>query len=135
MKFQKTLGVIGLTAAVAFAYPLAASAESTSPSTGATGNQGAQSAAPAAQPLTQEDLQAFVDANTQVAEISQKWSPRFTEAETAEEQAQIRRQAEKEMIEAVEESGLTPEQYSMIAVEAQRNPEVQRLLEQYHMAQ
>lgn len=89
----------------------------------------AQQAAPAE--YSQEELEAFAAATQKVQQLNQKWIPQISQAETAEENAQMRERAMQEMAAAVRDEGLTVEEYNEIFDAAQQDPEVMQQIEQH----
>jgi hypothetical protein len=90
---------------------------------------------PAAAPTVEVDdsqLNLFVEAQTEVIKISEKWNARMQEAESPEAAQEIRGQAHEEMVSAVEDAGLSVEEFNQIATAAQADPELQNRLRSMH---
>lgn len=81
--------------------------------------------------VSQEELAAFAAANQRIQELRQEWMPKISEAETSEENLEIRQRATEEMATAVQDEGLTVEQYNQIANAAQNDPEVMQQLQEH----
>jgi len=109
-----TLSVLAL--AAAFTPAAVAQQASPPPST-----QAPTSAA--AQP-SDEELQTFASAALEVREIGAEWQPRITEADSEEQAAEIQTQARDEMVEAVEQKGLSVERYNEITQQVRSSPEL-----------
>lgn len=78
-----------------------------------------------AAPLTEEKLDQFVEALSEVHEIRNEAAQEL-EATTDPEDAQaVQQKAQQQMIEAVEEAGLTIEEYNQIATMMGSDPELQ----------
>jgi hypothetical protein len=79
-------------------------------------------------------LQSFASAARKVQEIRTKWQPKMQEADDAEKMQELQRQANAEMVNALEETGLTVATYNAIATAAQNNPQlaeqIAKLMEQ-----
>lgn len=58
--------------------------------------------------------------------VGAKYEDAFETAETTEEAQKIQQQAQSEMVEAVEEAGLTTMEYNVIAKRAQEDEELRR---------
>ncbi len=84
--------------------------------------QGAPAAAAANVSDTQ--LQTFISAATEVQAISQKWQEKAAGSNSAEEVEEVRRQATDEMVGAVEEKGMTVDEFNAISQAAQQDPEL-----------
>lgn len=81
--------------------------------------------------VNDEQVSAFAEAQARVVEIGEKWSPRLEAAETAEEMQEAQQSAQQEMIVAVENSGLSVEEYNQIAQAAQADEALrERILSQ-----
>ncbi|WP_420468529.1 DUF4168 domain-containing protein [Panacagrimonas sp.] len=88
---------------------------------------------PAAQPpaaalveVDDKQIDAFAQAQGRVTEISQKWQAQIDGTETEAEMQSVQEKARKEMVIAVQNSGLTLEQYNQIAMAAQNDAELQQ---------
>ena len=76
------------------------------------------------QDLSQTQLESFAAAATRVGEITEQLQVEAQGVESEEELARLQEQAHLEMINAVENEGLTVEEYNMIFQVAQVDPEV-----------
>ncbi|MFN4088728.1 MAG: DUF4168 domain-containing protein [Alphaproteobacteria bacterium] len=104
--------------ALGFAAPAAAQTQ-----------QGAPSAAPPAAMAPQvdvsdEQLRTFIEAATEVQSISEKWQARAAATESTQEVEEVRRQATDEMVEAVEDKGMTVDEFNAISQAAQEDPQL-----------
>ena len=90
---------------------------------------------PPASQITDDDLQSFAAAATQVQSLMDEWQPLIESAETPEEAATVGQQAQAELVMAVENEGLTVETYNHIAQLAQVDPEIQSKVQEYMMDQ
>lgn len=82
----------------------------------------AQSAPRAA--ITDQHIQAYAEAALEVQEISAKWQPRIAEAQQPDQAQSLQKEAQQEMVEAVQDKGLTVQQYNDIYRVAQADPQV-----------
>lgn len=80
--------------------------------------------------VSDEQIENFVTAQERVAEIGKKWSPRMEKAESSEEANKARESAQKEMVIAVKNSGLSVQEYNQIARAAQADPELRQRIEE-----
>lgn len=90
---------------------------------GAAGAAPQQQAAPDID-VSDDQVSAFAEAQTRVAEIGQKWTPRMQEAESQEAVQKARQSAQQEMVIAVENAGLSVQEYNKIARAAQADEEL-----------
>ncbi|WP_110686827.1 DUF4168 domain-containing protein [Salinicola aestuarinus] len=86
---------------------------------GAQAQQGA-----AAQNFSDEQLQQFADASQDIASVSQDYTEQLQNASGDEEQQEIRKQANEEMIEAVQDSGMSVEEFNSIGQAIQQDPQL-----------
>ena len=112
----RTSAVAGLAAACLVAMPVGAQQPVTPQQPGAP-----QGMAP---PMTfsADQLDAFAAAAHEVTALQREYGARMDEAGSPEQAADLRRQAGEEMAQAVEEQGLTPEEYNAILQAAQADP-------------
>jgi hypothetical protein len=85
-----------------------------------------QDAAPpadgAAQSYSDEEVDAFADAVTAAAAVDEQWRPRIEAAGDVEEAQELMVQSQTEMVAAVEETGITDNDYNEIYAQAQTDP-------------
>lgn len=74
--------------------------------------------------LTDDQVDAFVEASIGINELVEDVQPRVAAAETPEEQQAIQEEAQAEMTTIVEDSGLTVVEYNSIANAARSNASV-----------
>ena len=94
---------------------------------------------PAPQPgsgpaFAEVEVKAFASAALEVRTISADFAPKIAEAESKQDAkgiATLRKQAEDEMIKAVEGNGLSVEQYNKIYVVARNEPELRSRITRY----
>ncbi|QKT04655.1 DUF4168 domain-containing protein [Ectothiorhodospiraceae bacterium 2226] len=111
-----------LAAAMAFTLPAMAQEGGYGQPDGAQG----QPMPPAAQPepqlqaedLDDEQLEAFAAAFVEVDKIRAQYEPELERSEDPQQAMEIQRQANEEMIQAIENEGLDPQTYNAIAMAA-----------------
>lgn len=79
--------------------------------------------------FSDEKVAAFVDAQSRVVEVSQKLNERLQNITDPEEVRKAQQSAHKEMVIAVETSGLTVEEYNNMAQAAQNDPELAKRIQ------
>ncbi len=84
----------------------------------------AQSTAPTASSYDDATLSQFADAYVQVASIGQTLNQDLQAAEDQTKAQEMQQQAQEEMVEVVQDAGLTVAEYNAIANEAQADPEL-----------
>ncbi|RUO30954.1 hypothetical protein CWE12_06865 [Aliidiomarina sedimenti] len=83
----------------------------------------------ASEPVTDEQLEQFADALDEIERINDEFVAELEEAENQEEAQELQIAAQSEMVEAVENSGLSVEEYNAIAYRMQNDPEIQERIE------
>lgn len=91
---------------------------------GQAGSAPASPAAPAAQDFTDTDLKSFAVALVEVSRINDTYMPVYRAAQSPEEQQAIEQKASDEMVQAVQNAGMTVDRYQQILAQARSNPEV-----------
>jgi hypothetical protein len=82
--------------------------------------------------FSEQELESFVAATVKVREIGARWEPQIQGATDEQAAMELRSQANAEMAAAVEEEGLTPEQYREIYMAALADPELNNRLAQIY---
>ncbi|SRR5690554_3562416 len=116
-----TFGIKHSAHAALFALALGAS------SVAVAQTEGAPMQAPAAQ-VSDSELQKFADAYASTLEIRQEFTQQLNSAESSEEVQELQQRANEEMIQAVEDNGLSLEEYNTIAQAVSSDPELQTRL-------
>lgn len=123
---MKRASIIAVAAAAIAAGPVWMSA-ATAQGYGAPAQQ-----QPQQQPsFSDAELQTFAEAAMEIQQINQEYQPQMQQAQTPEEQQSIRDEATEKMVEAIEEKGLSVEQYNEIASAAQSDPETAEKINSY----
>lgn len=75
--------------------------------------------------VSDEQVKSFADAQTRVNEISQKWQAQLSGQETESELQEVQDKARQEMVIAVQNTGLSLQEYNQIAMAAQADATLQ----------
>jgi hypothetical protein len=78
--------------------------------------------------FSQQQLEAFVDAATEVQRVQGELDTKAQQAQSPEEVAQLQQQAQEEASQAVEDSGLTVDEYAAIAKAANEDPQLYAMI-------
>lgn len=84
----------------------------------------------ATQSFNKEDLKKYAVASVAIEKISMNWQPRIQKAPDDQKRA-IQSQAQKQMVEAVREEGLSVSQYNQIGQASRTNPQIANQIRQY----
>lgn len=87
-------------------------------------------AAAAAQDFSDAQLQQFADASKEIAVISQEYTKQLQAAEGDEAQQAVRKEANDEMVKAVENSGLEVNTFNAIGQAIQQDPELMQRVQE-----
>lgn len=74
--------------------------------------------------VSDDQLKTYAEAEKKVQEIRDEFQQQMPNAETPEEAQALQQEAQEEMVSAVEDSGLSVEEYNQIASLVQTNPEL-----------
>lgn len=85
----------------------------------------------AATGFSAQKLQSFAGAVTGIQQVARDYAPRLREAETLEQVSELEKQAQTEMLQTVENEGLTVEEYNQIATAAQGDPRLAAEIQGY----
>ncbi|WP_077529169.1 DUF4168 domain-containing protein [Vreelandella utahensis] len=133
-----------LTAAVAFALSTAgmsAVAQDYSSGSGAEGqgqqqqqqSQGQGMGAPEKQQnadFSDEELQNFVELQDKIGDVREDYVSQIESAESEDKARELQQKAQTEMVEVIEDEGMTVEEYNAIAVAYNSNPEIQERVDE-----
>lgn len=75
-------------------------------------------------PASEEQVEAFVAAYVQVSQVNQTFEPQLAAAETEQDRLALFQQAQEQMQEAVQSSGLSLDDYNGIYNQAQADPDL-----------
>ncbi len=118
-----------LTAAIAFATFGIGAPAVMAQAGGAPAQQQYQEGQPAAAPISEENLEKFVEADKEVAELRDEFSEKLSKAEDQEEAQKLQLEAQEKMVEAVQDADLDVPTYNEIATRMQTDPELQQRAE------
>lgn len=79
--------------------------------------------------VSDDQLQTYAEAEQKVQEIRDDFQEQMPTAESPEEAQTLQQEAQQEMVSAVEDAGLTVEEYNQIASQMQANPELRQRME------
>jgi hypothetical protein len=82
-------------------------------------------AQPGAAEVTEEQIERFAEAYTEVSQLRDEYTQQIIQAEDPDRATELQQEANERMIEAVEEKGLSVGEYNMIAEAMDRDPELQ----------
>ncbi|MDP1643452.1 MAG: DUF4168 domain-containing protein [Phenylobacterium sp.] len=117
---RMTLTTLAASAAVFALGATAAQAQQTAPAPAPQ-----QQAAPqAAGEITDEKVNSFALAMNQVSSLNQKYGAEIQAAPEGPARTEVQQKAAAEMSQAVEQAGLTPQEYNQIAQAAQNDAEL-----------
>lgn len=78
-------------------------------------------------------LESFVVAAIEVQDLIQQWSPRIENAESEDEAAQMREQANAELAGAIDETeGISVEEYQAIGQQARQDPQLNARIQEIY---
>ena len=82
--------------------------------------------------VANEDVSAenFVEAHKSVVEVQQKYMPQMQQAETQKQLEDLQSQAQVELISAIEDSGITVDEYNWVVNNYKDDPELKKNLEE-----
>lgn len=92
--------------------------------------QDGDSAGTFADEVDEQQLEAFVVARADVQEIQQDYTSRLQSAENDQDAADLQAEAQEKMVSAVEDAGLSVQEFNRIAEAAQNDPEVQEKIQE-----
>lgn len=72
--------------------------------------------------VTEDTLEKFADAFSEIAEIRETFTGRLESAASNEEAQALQQQAQQEMVEAVEKNGLSVAEYNMVVAMMEQDP-------------
>ncbi|MDZ7853947.1 MAG: DUF4168 domain-containing protein [Halomonas sp.] len=88
-----------------------------------------QAQAPA-QDFSDDQLQMFADASQEIAVISQEYTQKLQAAEGEQAQQDVRKEANDEMVKAVQNSGLEVDTFNAIGQAIQQDPEMMQRVQE-----
>lgn len=80
-------------------------------------------------------LESFVVAAIEVQDLIQQWSPRIENAESEDQAAEMREQANTELAEAIDETqGISVEEYQEIGQQARQDPQLNARIQEIYQS-
>ncbi len=73
-----------------------------------------------------QQLEQFADAYVEVGEIHNEYSQLLQEVDSTEQAQELQQEANDEMVQAIQDSGLEVQEYSAIAAALERDPEMRQ---------
>lgn len=80
--------------------------------------------------ITDAQIEKFVEALGHIERINERFVEQIETVETQEQAQQLQIEAQREMVAAVEDSGLTVEEYNTVAYRMQSDPEIRDAVEE-----
>ncbi|MGM0678122.1 MAG: DUF4168 domain-containing protein [Pseudomonadota bacterium] len=123
MEFRKT--ALTCVFATLFAVSGVAGAQSGGGQEGGAPPPEQQGAMPGADvDLSEGTIDDFVDAFVEVQKVNEDFAQRLEDATDAEEAQALHQEAQEEMVQAVEDTGMNAEEYNEVAMALQNDPEL-----------
>jgi len=85
---------------------------------------------PATAALTEQTVDTFVDAFVSVQEIREEFTERLHSASDEAEAQAMQQEAQEKMMQAVEESGMSVQEYNEVAMALQNDPELMQQVQE-----
>lgn len=79
--------------------------------------------------FSDEELQQFVDLQDEIGAVREEYVSRIENADSEDEARQLQQEAQSEMVDTIEEAGISVQEYNAIAVAYNSNPEIQERVE------
>lgn len=89
-----------------------------------------QQGAPSSADISDEQLAKFNDAQEEVHKVREEWQDQLHDADDKKAAMQNRQKANQEMVEAIQDHGLSVEKYNNIIRAAQSDPKIAQRLQQ-----
>lgn len=118
---KKSLASISLSILIALASSSALAQEETQANA-----QTAPQAAPQTIEITEAAVDKFIEVLQDVESIRGKYVERLQDAEDQQTAMEIQQEAQEKMVEKVQSSGMTVQQFNLIAQAAQQDPNIQK---------
>lgn len=128
MTIRKTVLTLALTSL--FAVGGTAVAQYGGPEAGAAGQAPPPAEATPGMALTEQTVDTFVDAFVAVQEIRHDFAERLQEAADETQAQAMQQEAQEEMMRAVEEEGMSVQEYNEVAMALQQDPELMQQVQQ-----
>ena len=83
-----------------------------------------------AAPVTEEDIQNFAEAHQKVMQVRQEYISKAKSAEDQEQKQQLQMAMQKDMLAAVQETGMKPKRYNQVARKVGQDEELRQRVEE-----
>ena len=80
--------------------------------------------------FSDEELQQFVDLQDRIGEIREEYVSQIESAESEDKARQLQQEAQSEMVTAIEDAGMSVQEYNAIAVAYNSNPDIQERVDE-----
>lgn len=80
--------------------------------------------------FSDEQLQQFVDLQDKIGEIREKYVSKIESAESEDKARELQQEAQSAMVSAIEEAGMSVQDYNAIAVAYNSNPDIQKRVDE-----
>lgn len=122
MKFASTRFALPVAALLMAASPVAAQ------TAGSGAGEGTQGMPQQTQQFSEQKLESFAEAVIDVNKVSEDFAARLNQG--GDEDA-LRQEAQVQMVQAIQDTGLSVQEYNTISAAAQHNPEVAQTVEKH----
>ena len=76
--------------------------------------------------FSDEELQQFVDLQSEIGDIREEYVSKIENADSEDKARELQQEAQSAMVSAIEEAGMSVQDYNAIAVAYNSNPDVQK---------
>lgn len=80
--------------------------------------------------FSDEALQQFVDLQDRIGKIREEYVSQIEAAESEDKARQLQQEAQSEMVSAIEDAGMSVQEYNAIAVAYNSNPDIQKRVDE-----
>ena len=80
--------------------------------------------------FSDEELQQFVSLQDSIGEIREEYVSQIEAAESEDKARQLQQEAQSEMVSAIEDAGMSVQEYNAIAVAYNSNPDIQERVDE-----
>ena len=97
---------------------------------GSAGQQGMEQSAQQANDFSDDELQQFVELQGRIGDIREEYVGKIESAESEDKARELQQEAQSAMVSAIEDAGMSVQDYNAIAVAYNSNPDVQERVDQ-----
>ncbi|XOZ33398.1 DUF4168 domain-containing protein [Halomonadaceae bacterium KBTZ08] len=80
--------------------------------------------------FSDEELKSFVELQDKIGDVREDYVSQIESAESEDKARELQQKAQTEMVEVIEEEGMTVEEYNAIAVAYNSNPDIQKRVDE-----